>query len=104
MIRNSFILKFLALAVLVALFASPAAAERLRQRISQGNNIGVTMRVGWGMPWTGSGRPIQFPRGSSNIIRNDGLTIGNGVARDLDGNWTHAVRDSAIRDVLQSLS
>ncbi len=85
MIRNSFILKFLALTALAAFFASPAAAERLSTRISQGNNIGATIGVGWGMPWGGSGRPWQFPRGSSNLIKNDGMTIGYGVAQDLDG-------------------
>jgi len=85
MIRNSFILKFLALAALVALLASTAAAERLTRRTSQGNNLGIEMALGWGMPWTGSGRPWQFPRGSGNIIRNDGCTIGIGVAQDIDG-------------------
>ena len=83
MIRNSFILKFLALAALGAFFASPAAAERLTKRTSQGNNIGITCKTGWGMPWTSEA--MQFPRGTSNLIQNDGCTIANGVAQDLDG-------------------
>jgi hypothetical protein len=83
MIRNSFILKFLALAALIAFFASPATAERLTKRISQGNNIGITVKTGWGMPWTSEA--WQFPRGTSNLIQNDGCTIGIGVAQDLDG-------------------
>ena len=83
MIRNSFILKFLALAALAAFFASPAAASRLTKRTSQGNNIGVTTKTGWGMPWTSEA--IQFPRGTANLIQNDGMTIGHGAAMDLDG-------------------
>ena len=59
----------LALVVLAVLIAVPASAERRTSRVSQGNNIGWTIATGWGMPWTGGGRPLQVPTGSGNFIK-----------------------------------
>ena len=77
------------LVALTVLMAVPALAERRTSRVSQGNNIGWTIQSGWGQPWTGGGRPLQFPTGSGNFIGNDGNTIGFGAYRDLDGDGTY---------------
>jgi hypothetical protein len=78
-----------ALVVLAVLIAVPASAERLTGRTSQGNNIGWSISTGWGMPFTGGGRKMQFPKGSGNFITNDGNTIGFGAYRDIDGDGVY---------------
>jgi len=86
MIRKGILL--VTLAALVGLLASPASAERLTQRISRGNNVGMGMVASWGMPWitaSWSGNTIQFPKGSGNFLENDCWTFGMASARDFNG-------------------
>ncbi|MCE5271505.1 hypothetical protein LLH00_09515 [bacterium] len=86
MIRKGILL--VTLAALVGLLASPASAERLAQRISRGNNVGMGLMTGWAMPWitaTWSGNTLQFPKGSGNLIGNDCWTFGIATARDFNG-------------------
>jgi hypothetical protein len=88
MIRKSSTLIIFTLAVLLGLLASPAAAERLSQRVARGNNVGLGLVATWCAPmitasWTGN--TIQFPKGSGNFLNNDAWTFGLTTARDLDG-------------------
>jgi hypothetical protein len=84
MLRQKFLV-ILTLAVLICMISVPASAEILRSRTSRGNNLGVIVECGWGMPWGGSGRPWQFPKGSGNYCFNDGMTIAVPAAIDKDG-------------------
>jgi len=89
MIRKGILL--VTLAALIGLLASPASAERLTQRISRGNNVGMGFMTGWAMPWitaTWSGNTIQFPKGSGNLIGNDCWTFGMMSVRDFNGDGT----------------
>lgn len=80
-------LKLLTFAALVGLLAVPLSAEKLETRVSQGNNIGMPVNLGWSQPFKTGGRTgqMQFPRGSGNYINFDRCTVAGGVIRDFDG-------------------
>ena len=57
-------------------------------RVSRGNNVGMGFMCDWCMPWITAdwtGNTIQFPKGSGNLILNDGWTVGMMTARDMNG-------------------
>ncbi|MCE5270149.1 hypothetical protein LLH00_02575 [bacterium] len=80
--------------LLMACFSvSPAAAELLQIRSAKGNNVGLGVRTDWynGGPfhaWPGDANIIQYPKGSGNLIYNDGWGFGLITTQDTDGDGT----------------
>ncbi len=97
--RNKCISIFAVLILLAGVSVNPVAAELLTIRSAKGNNVGLGVRADWasGGPfkaWPGNPVTHQFPKGSGNLIYNDGWHFGLMTTQDLDGDG--AAEDTAV--------
>ena len=85
--RQRLFLILLTFAALIGLLAAPLLAEKLESRVSQGNNIGMPVNLGWSQPFKTIGRTgqMQFPRGSGNYINWDRCSVVGACTRDFTG-------------------
>ncbi|HUU29052.1 MAG TPA: hypothetical protein VM123_14685, partial [archaeon] len=88
MIRRNFLLCVpVVLAVVFGLLATSLSAEQVQQRYSSGNNVGLSVTLGWGgFAGLNGTYKSQFPRNSGNFLASDRGPLWTGIAcRDRNG-------------------